>query len=123
VVRAELEADLVVSLAGGAVRDGVSACLLHGAHHPFDDARARERGAEQVLALVDGVGADGGEDVIADERLAEVGLHVVGGAASERFLLERLELRALAEIGAPGDDLTAVGLFEPAEDDARIQAA
>jgi hypothetical protein len=71
-VRAELEADLVVALAGRAVRDGVGTDLLRDLDHVLRDQRPRDRGAEQVLALVHGVGAEHREHEVADELLAEV---------------------------------------------------
>ena len=122
-VRAELEADLVVALAGRAVRDGVGADGLRRLHHPLDDGGARERRAEQVLALVDHVGADGREDEVAHERLAQIGDHALRGAGLRGLLGEAVELLGLADVGAPGDDLAAVGLLEPREDDARVEPA
>ena len=71
-VRAELEADLVVALAGGAVRDRVGAGLRRDLDEPLGDQRARDRRAEQVLALVDGIGAEHRKHEVADEFLAQV---------------------------------------------------
>jgi hypothetical protein len=71
-VGAQLEAHLVVALAGGAVRDGVGAGLARDLDQPLGDERARDRGAEQVLALVDGVAAEHREDEVAHELLAQV---------------------------------------------------
>ena len=53
-----LEAHLVVALAGAAVRDGVGAELAGREHEVRGDDRARQRGDERVLALVERVGVD-----------------------------------------------------------------
>ena len=50
-VEGELEADLVVALAGAAVRDVVAALLLGDGHHTAGNYGARERSAEQVDIL------------------------------------------------------------------------
>ena len=50
-VEGELEADLVVALAGTAVRDVVAALLLGNGHHTAGNYGAGERGAEQVDIL------------------------------------------------------------------------
>ena len=52
-VVAELEAHLVVALAGGAVADGVGAGLPRDLDLLLGDQRPRDRGAEQVDALVE----------------------------------------------------------------------
>jgi hypothetical protein len=69
---AELEADLVVALAGGAVADRVGADLAGDLDLLLGDQRPGDRGAEQILALIDRVGAEHREDVVAHEFLAHV---------------------------------------------------
>ena len=49
----QLEAHLVVALAGGAVGDRVGAFRARDLHLGLGDERPRDRGAEQVGALVD----------------------------------------------------------------------
>jgi hypothetical protein len=66
----ELEAHLVVALAGRAVRDGVGAVRERDLRLASRDQRARDRRAEHVAALVEGVGAQDREDVVARELLA-----------------------------------------------------
>ena len=67
-----LEADLVVALAGGAVGDVGGALGVRDLDLALGDARARHGGAEQVAALVQGVGLDALEDVVRQELRAQV---------------------------------------------------
>ena len=61
----ELEAHLVVALAGRAVTDGVGAGLARDLDLLLGDQRPRDRGAEQVDALVERVGAEHREHEVA----------------------------------------------------------
>jgi hypothetical protein len=63
----QLEAHLVVALAGGAVRDGVGAFEFGDLDQLLGDQRAGEGGAEQVVALVDGASLHRGEDVVGEK--------------------------------------------------------
>ena len=124
-VIAELEADLVVALAGRAVADRVGADQLGDLDLALGDQRPRDRGAEQVQPLVQRVGAHHREHVVADEFLAQVVDEDVLGLDAHQLRLgaRRLEFLALAEIGGEGDDLAIVGLLQPFEDDAGVEAA
>jgi len=57
-VKGELEADLVVALAGAAVRDGEAAFLLRNGDLCAGDDWSSEGGAEKVDVLVDGIAGD-----------------------------------------------------------------
>ena len=121
----ELEAHLIVALAGGAVTDGVGAGLPGDLDLLLGDQRPRDRGSEQIDALVDGVGAEHREHVVADELLAQVLDEDVLLLDAEQLGLApgRLQLLALAEVGGEGHHLAAVGLLQPLQDDRRVQAA
>ena len=107
----ELEAHLVVALAGRAVGDRVGADLVGDLDQALGDQRTRDRSAEQVVALVLRIGAEHREDVVAHEFLAQVLDEDVLGLDAEHLRLapRRLQFLALAEIGGEGDDLAAVG--------------
>ena len=121
----QLEAHLVVALAGRAMSNGVGADLLGDLDLLLGDQRPRDRGAEQVLALVHRVGAEHRKDVVAHEFLAQVLDEDVLRLDAEQLGLgaRRLELLALAEIGREGHDLAAIGRLQPLQDDRGIEPA
>lgn len=124
-VVAELKADLVVALAGGTVAHRVGAGGARDLDLPLGDQRPRDRGAEQVFALVEGVGAEHGEDEIANELLAQVVDEDVLRLDTElqRLGTRRLEFLTLAEVGGEGHYLALVGVLQPLEDDRGVETA
>src|SRR5262249_22999941 len=107
----ELEADLVVALAGRAVRDGIGADLACDLDLALGDQRASDRGAEKIGALVERVGAKHRKDEIADKLLAQVVDEDLAGAKHLGLAAGRLQLLPLPEIGRKRDDLAAIGLL------------
>ena len=122
-VGGELEAHLVVALAGGAVGDGVGAGLVGDLDQALGDQRPGDRGAEQVDALVERVHAHHREDEVADELLAQVLDVDLADAQHLGLAAGRLELLALAEVGGEGHHLGAVGGLQPLEDDRGVEPA
>ena len=122
-VGAELEADLVVALAGGAMGDRIGADLVRDLDQPLGDQRPRDRGAEQIAALVERVGAEHREDVVGDEGLAQI-LDVDRRSAHHLGLgAGGLELLALAEVGGEGHHLAAIAVLQPAQDHRGVEPA
>ena len=84
----ELEADLIVALAGAAVRERVAA----GGERDLDllagDERPRGRRAEEVVLLVDRSGLQDGEEVVARELFLRVDEMEVARAGAIRLLRE-----------------------------------
>ena len=122
-VGGQLEADLVVALAGRAMGDGVGAGLLGDLDEVLGDHRAGDRGAEQVLALIERVGAEHREHEVAHELLAHIDDADVLDAEHLGLLARRLELLALAEVGGEGDDLGLIVLLQPLQHDRGVEAA
>ncbi len=124
-VVAELEPDLIVPLAGGAVADGIRADALGDLDLLLGDERPGDGGAEQVDALVDRVRPEHREHVIADELLAEVLDVDVLRLDAEQFRLAAggFQLLALAEIGGERHHLAAIGGLQPLQDDGGVEAA
>ena len=89
------------------------------------DQRPGNRGAEQIRALVQRVGAEHREDEIADEFLAQVVDIDVARLDAQQFGLRTggLQLLALADIGGEGHHLAAIGFLQPAQDHGGVEAA
>ncbi len=85
-------------------RDGVGAGLVGDLDQALGDQRTGDGSAQQVLAFVDGVGAEHREDEVAHELFAQVVDEDVLGLDAELQGLGAggLELLALAEVGGEG---------------------
>ena len=105
--------------------DGVGADVAGDLDLALGDQRPGDRGAEQVLALVEGVGAEHREDEVLHELLAHVVDEDVLGLDAQHLglLARRTQFLALAEIGGEGHDLAAVGRLQPLQDDGGVEAA
>ena len=105
--------------------DRVGADLSRDLDLLLGDQRPRDRGAEQVLAFIDGVGAEHREHEVAHEFLAQVLDEDVFrlDAGAQRLLARGAELLALAEIGGEGDHLAAIGGLQPFQDDRGVEPA
>ena len=120
---ADLEADLVVALAGAAVGDGGGAEFAGGLDQVLDDHRAGDRRDQRVVALVEGVGLQRGHAVLVGELVAGVGDVGLDGAAAQRALADGLQrFAALSDVDRHGDDLGAGGFTDPADGYGSIQA-
>ena len=118
----EFEADLVVTLSGGAVGDGVGAGCFGDFDLPLRDERAGNGGAEQVLALVECIGAEHWEDEVAGKRLAQVFDEDLAHPGLLGLPACGFQLLALAEIGGEGHHFASVGRLQPTENDAGVEA-
>ena len=118
----ELEADLVIALAGGTVGDGGRAFLTGDLDHALGDERARDGGAEVILAFVDGAGLHHWKDEVAGELSLEVVDVKLGGAGLHGLLLEALELVFLADVGAERDHLGVMLVLDPGKEDGGVEA-
>ena len=118
-----VEANAVVALAGGAVRDGVGALAPRDGGEALADQRAPERRGHEVAPLVGGVGPQRREDVVAQVRVAQILDDDAGGAAGDRPAPDVIQRARLAEVRAVGDDLGAVALAQPRQRDGGVQPA
>ena len=122
---AEFEANLIVALAGSAMRDRVGADFLGDLDLLLGNQRPCDRGAKQILPLIHGVGAKHRKHVIADKLLAQILDEDVFrlDAEQQRLLTRGFELLALAEIGREGHDFAAISGLQPLQDDRGVETA
>ena len=122
-VGTQLETHLVVAFAGGAVGNGVGAGFVGNFDQALGDQRTGDGSTQQVLALVDGVGAEHREHEITHEFFAQVvdvdlfNAHCLGLGTS------RLDLFALPQVSGEGHHFAVVGILQPLENHRSIKAA
>ncbi|MCY1222478.1 hypothetical protein D9M72_345730 [compost metagenome] len=120
---AHFEADLVVALAGAAVRHGGGTEFTGGLDQVLDDNRAGDRRDQRVVALVEGVGLQRGHAVLVGEFVAGIGHVGFDGAAAQGTLADGLQrLAALPDVDGHGDDLGTGCFTDPADRYGSIQA-
>src|SRR5690606_14916922 len=94
----QLEADLVVALAGASVCERVGARRECALRLPASDDRPRHCGAKQILARVDRAGTQRREDRVAHELLTQILDDERLRTLLERTLLESRKLLAGADV-------------------------
>ena len=120
----DLEPDLVVALAGAAVRDDAAAVLASGLDQVLGDQRPADRRHQRVAVHVQRVVEDGGQAVTLGELVAGVDDDGLDGAAVQRPLAHHLHvLAALAEVDRHRHDLAAGLLAYPADRHRGVQTA
>ncbi len=122
-IGAELEADLIVALAGRTVGDRVGAGLARNLDEALGDQRARDGCPQQVLAFVDRVGAKHGKHEVAHEFLAQVLDEDFLHPARLGLAASWLDLLALTDVGGERHHLAVVDVLQPLEDHGRVQPA
>ena len=122
VVVGDLEANLVVALAGGAVGNGVGAFLGGDFHLRLGDQRPGDGGAEEVATFVNSIGAEHGEDEVAGEFFFKVDDVTAAGAGFLGLCGNAVEFFTLAEVGGVGDHFAVVLFGQPFEDNGGVQA-
>jgi hypothetical protein len=103
--------------------NGVGAGFLGDLNEALGDQWAGNGGAEQVLAFIDRIGAEHGEDEIAHEFFAQVFDADIPNAEHFGLLACRLELFALAEVSGKGHHFAIIGFLQPFQDDGGVEAA
>ena len=122
-MRRDIEADLVVALAGAAVGDRVGALALGDLDEELRDQRPGERRGQRIRALVERVRLEVRPDVIGDEPLARVDDIGPRRAGRHRARLDPRAERPATEIDRQGHDLGVELFTEPGDRDRRIESA
>jgi len=120
----QLEADLIVALAGAAVRERLRADALRQGDLPRRGEGPRHRSAEQIGAGVDGSRSERRKNKVADELFAQVLDHAVFRAGAFGFFRQPLQLAAaLPDVGGEAQNPGAVGFAQPGHDGGGVQSA
>src|SRR5436190_12891938 len=121
----QLEANLIVALSGAAMRKGVGANLPRNLDLTARNEWTRHRGAKQIFAIVDRAGAKRRIYERLDELFAEIFDIALVGTRSHGLGSHAGQLAsALSNVSGDADDARApVVLFEPRDDDRRVQPA
>ena len=120
----QFKAHLIVPLARAAVADRVGALFFGDLDDALCDDGTGKRRAEQIFVFIHRAGLHRRIDIILDEFLAEVFDVKFGRARFERLFFQPFEFALLPHVGGNGDDFAVVIiLFEPGNDDGRIQPA
>ena len=120
----QLEAHLVVALAGAAVGDGIRAVLLRRQDLVLGDQRPGDGSPQQILPFIDCPGAEQRENVIAREFLAQVLADQPARAGFTRPFGQRRGLAdPLPDIGGETHHFAPVGFLQPGDNDRGIQPA
>ncbi|MCY1174264.1 hypothetical protein D9M73_144580 [compost metagenome] len=122
-VGAQFETNLVVTLAGGAVGNGIGAGFVGDFDQALGDQRTGDGGTQQVLAFIDGVGAEHREYEVANEFFAQVIDVDFLDAQCLSLGAGRFDLFALPQIGSESHHFTVVGILQPLENHRSIKAA
>ena len=110
----QLEAYLIVALAGGTVGNRVGLFFHGDVDLPLGDQRPGDRSAEQIRPFINRVGAQHRKNVIFDKLLAQIADHHFARAGLDRLAFDRLKIFALPQVGAKRDHFAAILLFKPA---------
>ena len=119
----QFEAHLVIPLPGRAVGDGVGLFLFGDFHHALGDERARDAGAEKILAFVNRAGVDDGINEVAGEFLLQIVNVDFGRAGLARLRFEAGEFVLLPDVRAEGDHFGVVFFFDPRKQHRGVEAA
>jgi len=119
----DIEAHLVVALAGAAVGDSIAALAVGDLDEQLGDERPRQRRGQRVDTLVQGVGLEAGPHELADEAVSTIDHVGTTGAGGEGTIGDAITQRVTTEVDRQGHDLRVVLLLEPGHRDRCIQPA
>ena len=119
----DVEADLVVALAGAAVGDRVGAFLVGDLDQQLGDHRSGHGRGQRVDALVQGAGLDVRPAEVTHEPLASVDDVGARRAGADGSPIDVLLENAAPEVDRQGHDLDVVLLAQPGDGDRRVESA
>ena len=109
----QLKADLIIALACGSMRDGLSVFLARYLDHSFGNQRSGDTGSKEVLAFVNGTSLHHGIDEVVGKLLLQVIDVYFGGPGLNGLFVQTFQFFLLADVGTKSDDFSGVLLLEP----------
>ncbi len=119
----ELEADLIVTLAGATVGERIRTHLPSDLNLSARNEGTAHRCAEEIFSTVNRSGSERGPDEVFDKLLPEVLDVALVRAGSNRFGAYALQLFSLADIRGDTNHPRAITLLEPGDDDRCVEPA
>ena len=122
-VDGQFKTHLVITLAGRAVRDGLSPFSPGNFNKTFGDERAGNGSAHQIAPLVNRSGAHHGVDIVPGELRTQIFDIDFGSSSLPGLGFNTVQVVFLPQVGSHGNDFIPVLDHEPLENDRRIQTA
>src|SRR5665647_819318 len=122
-IGAQLETHLVVALAGGTMGNRIGIGFTCNLDQALGNQWACYGSAEQIFALVNGIGMEHGKNEIAHEFLAQVVDINFLHAEFFGFFARRFQLFTLADVSGKRHYLALIDVCQPRQDDRGIQTA
>ena len=120
-VISDFKTHLIIALAGGTMGNGVCPFPGGNLHLRLGDQRTGNGSAEEVASLVDSVGPKHGKDEIAGKFFLQIDNVTGRGAGIPGFFRNMIQLFTLPEIGAVSNNLAAVLLYQPFENNGGVK--
>ena len=120
---AQFEADLIVPLAGCAVRNRIGAFGRGDLHLTFCNKRPGDGRSQEIAPLVERIGAEHGKHEIPHKFFLQILDEALARPGTGGLVRNMSQLFALPHIGGESDNLAAIALNEPAQDNGCIQTA
>ena len=122
-MRCDVETDLVVALAGAAVRDGVGILLRRDLDEQLRDEWPGERGRQRIGTLVERVRLEVRPHEVGHEALPRVDHVGTRRAGRHRSRFDALAQRTAADVDGERHDLGPVLLLEPGNGNRGVETA
>src|SRR5579872_655239 len=116
-----LKTDLIVALAGAAVRNSGGAEFERDFYLMLGDDRTRQRRAQQILVLIDRAGLHRGENVFVQEFLAQVFHYDIARAGLVGLFGDSIDVITLTDVGDKSHNVVAIVFVQPRNNDRSIK--
>ncbi len=121
--RGQFESNLIIPFARGSVSNGLGFFFSGNLHHPLGDQGSCDRGAQEILALVNCPSPHHREDKIPGKLLLQVVDIDFGGSGLLCLGVQPPQFLFLTDVGAESDHLRLVVFLEPGEQHGGVETS